>query len=119
MNTFNTPTAAIKTVLISLITVGLFGGTAAIAEQVGYSTRTKTVSFEDLDLSSAQGQQIARERIRKMAGTLCAQVADPTDMSHHTNYLACIDATVAKAGVNLQALINKQSAAQFARADVK
>jgi UrcA family protein len=119
MNTFKTPTAAIKALLISLITVSLFGGTAAMADQVGFSTRTKTVSFQDLNLSTVQGQQIARERVQQMASTLCAKVADPTDMSHHKNFLACVDATVANAGVNLQALINKQSTAQFARADVK
>jgi UrcA family protein len=119
MNTSNTPTAAIRTLLISLITVGIFSGTAAIADQVGFSTRTETISFKDLDLSTIQGQQIARGRVQKMARTLCGQVADPTDMSHQTNYIACIDATVANAGSSLQALIKKQSNTQFARADVK
>jgi hypothetical protein len=45
MNTSNTPTTAIKTLLISLFTVGLFGGAAAVADQVGPSTCSKTVSF--------------------------------------------------------------------------
>jgi UrcA family protein len=119
MNTFNTPKSAIKTLLLSLITVGVFGGTAAIADQVGPSSLTKTVSLQDLNLSTVQGQQIARERVDKLARMLCDKVADPTDMSHHTNYLACVDATAAKAGASLQALINKQSTVQFARADVK
>jgi UrcA family protein len=90
-----------------------------MADQVGSSTRSKTVSFGDLDLSTIQGQLTAQERVHQLARTLCAQVADPTDMSHQTNYVACIDSTVAKAGVSLQALVKKQSTAQFARTDVK
>jgi len=115
MNTFNTQ-AAVKTLLISLITAGLFCGAPVMADQAGYNTRTKTVTFSDLDLSTVQGQQIAKERVHQMARTLCSQVADPTDMSHAYNYVACIDAAAAKAGVSLQALVNKRSTAQFARA---
>jgi len=118
MNTFNTPATTIKAVLMSLISVGLFGGTA-FADQVGPTSLTKTVRFDDLNLATAQGQEVAQERVQQMARRLCDQVADPTDMSHHANYLKCVDATVAKAGVSLQALINKQSTAQFARYDVK
>jgi UrcA family protein len=119
MNTFNTPTTAIKAMMISLISVGLLGGAAAMADQAGFNTRSKTISFSDLDLSTVQGQQIAQERVHQLARTLCDQVADPTDMSHQTNYVACIDATVAKAGESLQALVNKRSAAKFARSDAK
>jgi UrcA family protein len=119
MNTVNTPKSAIKILLISMITIGVFGGAAAIADQVGPSSLTKTLSFQDLDLSTVEGQRIARERVHQMARVLCDKVADPTDMSHHTNYLACVDATLTKAQDGLQALINKQSTAQFARDDVK
>jgi UrcA family protein len=119
MNTFKTPTTAIKAMMISLISVGLFGGAAAMADQAGLGTRSKTVSFNDLDLSTVQGQQIAQERVHQMARTLCDQVSDPTDMSHQTNYVACVDAAVAKAGVGLQALISKHSTAKFARSDAK
>jgi UrcA family protein len=116
MNTFNTQATTVKTLLLCLITVGLFCGATAMADQAGYRTRSKTVSFSDLDLSTVQGQEIARERVHRLARTLCAQVADPTDMSHQSNYVACIDATEAKAGGSLQALVKKQSTAQFARA---
>jgi UrcA family protein len=124
MNTINTPPTAIKAPLISMITValismttvGLFGGAPVMADQTGYNTRTKTVTFADLDLSTVQGQQIAKERVHQMARTLCSQVADPTDMSRAYNYVACINAAQAKAGVSLQALIEKQSTAQLARA---
>jgi UrcA family protein len=119
MNTFNTPKSVIKTLLISLTAVAGFGGAAAIADQVGPSTLTQTVSLQDLNLATIQGQQIARERVGKLARMLCDRVADPTDMSHHSNYLACVDATVAKAGNRLQALINQQSTARFGLADLK
>jgi UrcA family protein len=119
MNTFNTPKSLINTLLISLTAVAGFGGAAAMADQVGPSTLTQTVSLQDLNLSTVQGQQIARERLDRLARTLCDRVADPTDMSHHSNYLACVDATVGKAGNRLQALIKQQSTAQFARADMK
>jgi UrcA family protein len=105
--------------LISLIAVGVFGGVAATADQVGHSISSKTVSFGDLNLSTVQGQQIARQRVHQLASALCTRVADPTDMSHHTNYLACIDATEAKASVSLQAIVEKRSSAQFARTNVK
>ena len=122
MNTLSTRATAIKIplisiiVLISMTTAGLFSGAPAMADQAGYNTRTKTVTFSDLDLSTAQGQQIAKERVHQMARTLCSQVADPSDMSHEYNYVACINAAVAKAGVSLQARIKKESAAQVARA---
>lgn len=119
MNTSKTPNRPIKSLLVTLIFLGVLGGAAAMADQVGPSSLTKTVNFQDLDLSTVQGQQIARERVHQLARVLCDKVADPTDMSHHTNYLACVDATVAKAGDSLQALINKSSNAQFARAAVK
>jgi UrcA family protein len=117
MNTFNIPKSAIKTLILSLVTVSVFGGAAAIADQVGPSFIAKPVSLKDLDLSTVQGQRIAQQRVHQLARTLCERVADPTDMSHHANYLACVDATVARAGARLQALINNPSIAQFARAE--
>jgi UrcA family protein len=118
MNTFNT-TTVIKTLMISLMTVGFFGGAAAMADQVGNSVASKKVSLSDLDLATAEGRQVAQDRLHQLARALCAQVADPTDMSHHDNYLACMDATLAKAGASLQALVKKQSSEQFARAGWK
>jgi UrcA family protein len=118
MNTFET-TTAVKALLISLVALAGFGAAAAMADQVGNSISSKQVSLTDLDLSTVQGQQIARERVRHMAHTLCAQVADPTDLSHHANYLACLDTTLAKAENSLQALVANQSTARFASADVK
>jgi hypothetical protein len=66
-----------------------------------------------VDGSGSRNRSAARDQL---ARTLCAQVADPTDMSSQYNYVACIDATEVKAGGSLQALVKKQSAARFARA---
>jgi UrcA family protein len=55
------------------------------------------VPIAGLDLSKPQGARAARERLRQKARKLCAQVADELDLSHHRNYLACVDESVAKA----------------------
>jgi UrcA family protein len=60
-------------------------------------TRSSKVSIADLDLSTPQGARAARERFRQTARKLCAQAADELDLSHHANYLACVDDTVAAA----------------------
>jgi UrcA family protein len=59
--------------------------------------RSAKVSTAGLDLSTPQGARAARERLRQTARKLCAQVADELDLSLHTNYLACVDDTVAAA----------------------
>lgn len=59
--------------------------------------RSAPVSVADLDLSSPEGIQAARARVHATARQLCLQVADPRDRSAHTNYFACVDATVAAA----------------------
>jgi hypothetical protein len=57
--------------------------------------------------------------VHEVARTLCSRVADELDVSHHENYIKCIDTAVAKAGEQLQALLNRQPGSQVARADVK
>lgn len=60
-------------------------------------TRTANVSLADLDLSTPEGARAARERLRKEARRLCSQVADSEDLSHQTNFAACVDETLANA----------------------
>ena len=55
----------------------------------------KTVSVADLDLSTAEGMQAAQTRLGKMAKKLCARMEDPDDLSHHENFLACVDQSMA------------------------
>ena len=129
MTTFNTVSRgfATKTTMASLgstsclaailmLSIGMLGGAAAQADQPRISQHVK---LSDLDLATAEGQQRAQARVHEVARTLCSRVADQLDLSHQQNYVKCIDTAVAKAGEQLQALINRQSASKFARADVK
>jgi UrcA family protein len=125
MTTFNTDSRrfATKTLgstsclaAILMLSIGMLVGAAAQADQPRISQHVK---LSDLDLATAEGQQRAQARVHEVARTLCSRVADQLDLSHQQNYVKCIDTAVAKAGEQLQALINRQSASKFARADVK
>jgi UrcA family protein len=95
-----------KLALISLCTVFM---TAAISKQLPAhaADAIAMVSLADLDLSTAQGMQMARDRLDKTARRLCKQVVDPWALSHHTQYLRCVDdATTAALGqIHDQALV--------------
>jgi UrcA family protein len=129
MTTFNTDSRrfATKTTMSSLgstsclaavlmLSIGMLGGAAAQADQPKISQHVK---LSDLDLSTAEGQQRAQARVHEVARTLCSRVADQLDLSHQDNYIKCIDTAVAKAGEQLQALLNHQAASKLARTDVK
>jgi UrcA family protein len=60
-------------------------------------TRSAKVSLAGLDLSTPNGARAARERLRTTARRLCAQVADDLDLSHQSNFVACVDETLAAA----------------------
>jgi len=60
-------------------------------------TRSAKVSLAGLDLSTPDGARAARERLRGTARRLCAQVADDLDLSHQSNFVACVDETLAAA----------------------
>jgi UrcA family protein len=95
-----------KLALISLCTVFM---TAAISKQLPAhaADAIATVSLADLDLSTEQGMQMARDRLDKTARRLCKQVVNPWTLSHHTQYLRCVDdATTAALGqIHDQALV--------------
>lgn len=67
------------------------------------------VSLTDLDLSTPEGVKAAHARVLAVAHRLCWQVADPSDLSHHSNFLACVDAAMANAELDIQALAVKRS----------
>ncbi len=132
MTTFNTISRrfAMKTTTLSLgstsclaatllLSIGMLGGAAAKADQFTGDSRSQQVKLSDLDLSTADGQQLAQARVHEVARTLCSRVADTLDLSHHENYVKCVDTAVAKAGEQLQAVLNHQLASKLARADVK
>jgi UrcA family protein len=56
-----------------------------------------TVSLADLDLNTEKGMQAARERLLKTARKLCFRVMDLGSLSHHTDYLQCVDVTMTAA----------------------
>ena len=109
MTTFNTLSRAIKTTMTSfgsatrfaallVLSVGAFAAVANADETAGDS-RTHQVTLAGLDLSTTEGQQLAQARLLAVAHTLCSQVADELDLSHHANYLKCVDSAMEKANL--------------------
>ena len=102
--------AAVTLTLLSV--TGLSASASAADQPIARATK---VGFSDLNLASAEGQRVAYERVHKAARDVCSRVADNMDLSHQTNYVACIDAAIAKAVPSLQALANRDAAASVAR----
>jgi UrcA family protein len=107
MKTSNT--SRVNTLVAVLVTGALLWGSAlpAQAADAAYGIRTKKVSLSDLDLSTIAGQETARERLHRMVRRLCAQVEDLDDLSHHANYMACVDQATAKVLPHLDAMIRR------------
>jgi len=91
MNISNT--ARSKALASILATGALLWGIALPVQSAdaGYGARAQTVSLTDLNLSTVAGQEAARERIHQMARRLCTQVEDELDLSHHANYVKCVE----------------------------
>jgi UrcA family protein len=93
--------SCLKTIVggTTLLALCIMGSADALAgsEVDAPVTRSAKVSITGLDLSTPQGARAARERLRRTARKLCAQVTDELDLSRHANYLACVDESVAKA----------------------
>ncbi len=65
------------------------------------ATRVEDVSLADLDLSTAGGLRLARERLHSMAERMCAGHADSRELGLKPNFIACVDNTVAGALGNI------------------
>jgi UrcA family protein len=102
-----------------MLSIGTLGGAAAGADQLTNNSRSQQVTLSDLDLSTANGQQLAQARVHEVARTLCSRVADELDLSRRENYIKCVNLTVRQSGERLQALLNHQPTPKLARADVK
>jgi UrcA family protein len=76
---------------------------------VAGADRAKTVSLTDLDLSSPEGARVAHDRLYNVARTLCTQVVDDLDLSHHANYLACINDAMARTLPKIEQLARKNA----------
>jgi UrcA family protein len=56
-----------------------------------------SVPLADLDLSTLEGADIARQRLDAMARRLCGELARRQDLSYQPNYAACVHDTLAGA----------------------
>lgn len=63
--------------------------------------RTRKINLADLDLSTEAGLRSARERIHQVARNLCTQVESPLDLSHQTNFVACVESAMDSASRQL------------------
>jgi UrcA family protein len=88
---------------------------AAMADNNASETRVKKVSLVDIDLSTIEGQRAARERLHQTARLLCSRLVDEFDLSHHVNYLSCVDSAMRKAEPRLQAMVSRSGADLLAR----
>jgi UrcA family protein len=84
-----------------------FGCAAIDGGAQAAETRSAKVTFAGLDLSTSDGVNAARERLRDTAGRLCSLVADELDLSHHDNYVKCVDDAMARAMPRLEELARK------------
>ena len=90
----------------SILRAGMLAALCGIAPMVAFAasppapsaiTHSAQVSLADLDLSTPDGRRVARDRLHEAARRLCSQVAAGQDLSHQTNFVACVDDTLANA----------------------
>jgi UrcA family protein len=81
--------------------------TAGVARQLAAhpAETSVAVSFAGLDLTTDQGKQAAFDRIYKTAQHLCEGMVNPWSLSHHEDFLHCVDDATGNAVVQLQALV--------------
>ena len=87
----------VKAALVALCAIAPVAVMADPQAAVKPVTSTAQVSLADLDLATPQGLRAARERLHQTARRLCSQVADSQDLSHQSNFVACVDVTLANA----------------------
>ena len=98
--------AAILLVLSGIVPVN------TIADQSAATTVSSAadVSLSDLDLWTAEGMRLARDRLHTMAERVCADLGGEHDPSSQPAFGACVDRTVANALRQIDALIQTHSA---------
>jgi UrcA family protein len=89
--------------------MALFGivPVGTIADQRAATTTPSSVaevSFSDLNLSTAEGRRLARDRLHTMAERLCADRGGGREPSSQPAFGACVDSTVANALRHIDAL---------------
>jgi UrcA family protein len=86
----------VSTVLALGMTVGS-GATAAEPQASSIHVR-----LSDLDLTTIAGRQVANDRLRNAARTVCIKVSDPEDVGNSIHIAACMDRVMASTGVVLE-----------------
>jgi len=74
--------------VLALTTAGSFANDA-YAHMDDFARRTLAVKVQDLDLNSAQGQEVLRRRIKWAADIVCG-APDTRDLRMLANYHACV-----------------------------
>jgi UrcA family protein len=90
----------------ALVASAMLLGGASAAE---IPSKSKQLTFVDLDLATPAGVNAARERVHQAARELCAAVSDHLDLSHTANFLTCVDLAMSGAMPHLDALISKSN----------
>ena len=94
---------------LTLIGLCIIFMTAAIGKQLPAQAADAVamVSIADLDLSTDKGLQTARDRVNETARRLCKKVIDPWSLSHHAQYVRCVNeaTTAALEQIHGQALV--------------
>jgi len=93
--------AAILMALFGIVPVATLADQPAAAAAV---SRVADVSLADLDLATAEGMRVARERLHTMAQRVCAEPAGSGGLSSEPTFVACIDSTLAGALRQINAL---------------
>ena len=97
-------TAAVAAILMALsgiVPVATIADQPATAPAV---SRVADVSLADLDLATAEGLRVARDRLHIMAQHVCAQPAGSGGLSSEPTLVACVDSTLAGALRQINAL---------------
>src|SRR5712671_5053215 len=92
-------TAAVAAILMALS--GMVP-VATIADQPATAPAVSRVA--DLDLATAEGLRVARDRLHTMARHVCAQPAGSGGLSSEPTFVACVDSTLAGALRQINAL---------------
>lgn len=96
----------------SLVVLGITAWSCATAS--GLESSSMHVQFTDLDLTTSAGRQIANERLRKAAHTVCDRVSDHLDLGHDAHVAACVNRLMPKANVALAQVVARSESIQVA-----
>jgi UrcA family protein len=87
--------AAGAAVLTALQSIGTAGAPSQQPASPVLDKRVAVVSLADLDISTPQGAQAARDRLQQTARRLCSQLQDSRDLGHQPHFVACVDRAMA------------------------